>query len=665
MKNVIPFLIGLVVILCCYNLRSQALVQKYNANGFAKAKYSPNKEILAIANKKNIQLYTAGTGTLIREIILNKPVTALEFSVDGSKLLVGGWGNEVQIIDINTSDVVRKIKVDDRFIILDQTEVKQIEMIDLNHAALIYKEVLQVIEIETGEIKVHKDFGQPLKAMSVDFRSGDIFAAGKEKNIYKINSHFPDSLSVIRHTDKWISSLDVSPDGKWLAVGNYNSLATIIELSTGEVVKTFSELEGRVTDVEFSGDSKYLVLSSEKGDCKVYSMEKGILGLNIKRAGKPLISASFNLNGKEMATVDKYQKVKTWDVSTLNISPVFRFKDDKDNTPPQIFVSNPPNIKDDRYRYSQDIIRITGAVMDESGIRQLRINGMTTPIRDNGNFVINLPLQMGDNFVTIEAVDVNDNTALKKFVVNRKDLDGEDYDPSKAKNYLFVVGVNDYDHWPKLFNAVRDANDVATTLMGAYNFQFDDVIMLKNEQATRSNIYNSLRSLISKVGPKDNLIIYYSGHGHFDELLNEGYWIPVDAKLNTPSDYLSNSDILKVIGSINSQHTFLVADACFSGSLFAEQTRGYVENVEKYRSRWGLASGRLETVSDGGQGANSPFATNFIHFLKTTDKKSFAVSELVQYVKVKVAEVSDQTPLGNPLKGAGDEGGEFVFYKNY
>jgi hypothetical protein len=248
-------------------------------------------------------------------------------------------------------------------------------------------------------------------------------------------------------------------------------------------------------------------------------------------------------------------------------------------------------------------------------------------------------------------------------VVNRKDLDGEDYDPLQAKNYLFVVGINDYDYWPKLFNAVRDANDVATTLMSSYGFQFDHVIMLKNEQATRSNIYNSLRTLISQVGPKDNLMIYYSGHGHFDELLNEGYWIPADAKLNAPGEYLSNSDILKIIGNINSQHTFLVADACFSGSLFAEPSRGYVENVEKYRSRWGLASGRLETVSDGTEGKNSPFATNFIQFLKENDKESFPVSELVQYVKVKVAEVSDQTPLGNPLKGAGDEGGEFIFHK--
>ena len=121
--------------------------------------------------------------------------------------------------------------------------------------------------------------------------------------------------------------------------------------------------------------------------------------------------------------------------------------------------------------------------------------------------------------------------------------------------------------------------------------------------------------------------------------------------------------VLKVLENIDSQHTFLVADACFSGSLFAEQQRGYVENVEKYKSRWGLASGRLETVSDGAYGDNSPFADAMIDFLKNNEKDKITVSELVQYVKMTVADKANQTPIGNPLKSLGDEGGEFVFYK--
>jgi len=270
---------------------------------------------------------------------------------------------------------------------------------------------------------------------------------------------------------------------------------------------------------------------------------------------------------------------------------------------------------------------------------------------------------MGENFITIEITDINQNTALKKFIATRKNMDGTAYDPGDATNYLLVVGINKYEHWPQLYNAVRDANDVVSALLGLYDFEFANVTLITDDQASRSNLYNTLRGFVNKVGPKDNFMIYYSGHGYFDEVLNEGYWVPSDARVNQTGDYLSNSDISKIIANIDSQHTFLVADACFSGSLFNESSRGYAENVEKFRSRWGLASGRLETVSDGTVGTNSPFAQSFIHYLKTNDKSKVAVSQLVQYVKIEVAETSDQTPIGNPLKGVGDEGGEFVLYK--
>ena len=99
------------------------------------------------------------------------------------------------------------------------------------------------------------------------------------------------------------------------------------------------------------------------------------------------------------------------------------------------------------------------------------------------------------------------------------------------------------------------------------------------------------------------------------------------------------------------------------GALFADARRGYTDNVERFKSRWGLASGRLETVSDGAIGGNSPFAGKVLKFLQENEKEKFAISELIQFVKTQVAEESNQTPIGNPLKALGDEGGEMVFYK--
>lgn len=347
-------------------------------------------------------------------------------------------------------------------------------------------------------------------------------------------------------------------------------------------------------------------------------------------------------------------------VQMRNIS---QLKNDKDKTPPQLLVSSPPGTGRNVVRSSKSLMSIKGAVIDESGVHSLQINGIKTPVKKNGNFIINLPLAYGENPVLIEVTDVNGNTALKRFVINRSDLDGEQYVPEKAKNYILAIGIDKYTAWPQLNNAVSDMDNIIEVLQTKYRFEADQTTIIKNEEATRIRMYDEMKRHIEQLSPSDNLFIYYSGHGYFDEILREGYWVPYDAKLNASGDYLPNSSIVKVLQNLNCQHIFLVVDACFSGALFASSSRGYVENVEKYKSRWGLASGRLETVSDGAIGGNSPFASTLIDYLENNDKMKISVSELVQHVKVKVSELNSQTPLGNPLKSLGDEGGEFIFYR--
>ncbi|MBL7873074.1 MAG: caspase family protein [Cyclobacteriaceae bacterium] len=363
--------------------------------------------------------------------------------------------------------------------------------------------------------------------------------------------------------------------------------------------------------------------------------------------------------------VENEKGIKSESTRKIIVDPtlITLVRDKNDQTPPMIYLSNPANLRNDRVVVYSEVIKITGAVMDESGIQQVTVNRTVTPVKTNGEFVINLPLNIGETTINIEVKDVNQNISLKRFTIERKNPDGSVYDPSIARNYLLIVGINNYTFWPALNNAVSDAKEVSKILTTNYQFDSLDVTVLLNDQATRSNIFEALRRYIEKITPRDNLLIYYSGHGYFDKLMSEGYWVPVDGKVNDLSGYLSNSQILKVIENINSQHTLLVADACFSGSLFASGSRGYVEHVEKYKSRWGLASGRLEAVSDGSIGSNSPFAQSFIKFLYDNPEPKVPVSDMVQYVKRRVTELNDQTPIGNPLKGVGDEGGEFVFYR--
>lgn len=651
---------------------SQDLLRlRLDAKGVTAVTTSNDNKYMALAEGKDLVLYGAGTDTKIKEFSgtfkgqnqkfkygHSREILDLRFSQKADLLATASADHTIKLWKMPSGELFSTLEGHTAAVIAVRFTDDDKYLVSASEDMTIRKWDLAALK----EVYSKKEHAKPLRALDVSADGKWIASGGGDQQVVVYSVSDGTVVKKIPAHSNWVRTLAFSPDSKLLVSGGDDRALRLWDAGTWNKEKEF-QMRGWIYDIQFSGDGKYVAAALEKNSLEIYDLKTGLISLKLNTK-TPVLKVSFSPDGKNATTVEEFStEVHMWDIASLNITPVFQFKDTQDKTPPQIFVGNPPNVANNRVTIYKDIIDLRGSVLDESGVRQLRVNGVSTPIKENGNFLINLPLAVGDNPVTIEVTDINDNIALKKFVIARRNMTGQEYNPANAKNYLLVIGINNYQHWPRLNNAVKDASDVASTLIGKYNFEFDNIIMLKDEQATRSNIYNSLRSLIEKVTPQDNLLIYYSGHGYFDQLLNEGYWVPVESNTNSTGDYVSNTEILKIINNINSQHTFLVADACFSGSLFAETTRGYSENVERFKSRWGLVSGRLEVVSDGALGDNSPFAKNFISYLKDNQREKFAASELIQYVKLKVAETSNQTPLGNPLRNAGDEGGEFIFYK--
>jgi formylglycine-generating enzyme required for sulfatase activity len=231
-----------------------------------------------------------------------------------------------------------------------------------------------------------------------------------------------------------------------------------------------------------------------------------------------------------------------------------------------------------------------------------------------------------------------------------------------GKNYLLAIGINDYDHCPKLANAVKDVEDFAQLMTTSYGFQPDHIKVLRDKEASYRRILAAFKNLVSTVEPQDSVIIYFSGHGELDDILDEGYWIPVEAKPQHYNQYIPNSTIQKVLNKINSFHTFLIVDSCYSGSLFLEGKTRFVSDAYDFPSRWGLTSGRATIVSDGKAGENSPFAKALLNTLSQTDSPLNA-GAVCDFVKQTVAATSDkkQLPIGDPLSIKGHSGGQFVF----
>ena len=228
--------------------------------------------------------------------------------------------------------------------------------------------------------------------------------------------------------------------------------------------------------------------------------------------------------------------------------------------------------------------------------------------------------------------------------------------------YALVIGNNDYQQLSPLRTAINDARAVSTLLKEEYGF---NVKLLEN--ATRVDIVKSISTLRSQVGNQDNLLIYYAGHGHLDEAANEGYWLPIDASRDDPSNWVTTDQIVGQIRGMQAKHVMVVADSCFSGTMtraikIEQRTPDYLQRIVKTKSRTVLTSGGLEPVMDSGSGSHSVFAEAFITLL-AGNTEILDASQLFSQLRPKVMVNSDQTPEYGDIRKAGHDGGDFLFVR--
>ena len=235
---------------------------------------------------------------------------------------------------------------------------------------------------------------------------------------------------------------------------------------------------------------------------------------------------------------------------------------------------------------------------------------------------------------------------------------------SKRNYYALIIGTNNYldDKIVDLENPVADAHALADVLQTYYTFTRDNIHVLDNP--TRSGIIEAFDALSEKVIERDQLLIFYAGHGIWDERLNQGFWLPSDAALNSKAQWLSNSTIRDYIGGIKAKHILLITDACFSGSIFRERGVGTnskaVLEMYKLPSRKAMTSGALKTVPD-----KSVFITYLTKNLINNQQPFFSAEELFRSFKMAVINNSanGQVPQYGPIGQVGDEGGDFIFLR--
>jgi hypothetical protein len=360
----------------------------------------------------------------------------------------------------------------------------------------------------------------------------------------------------------------------------------------------------------------------------------------------------------------------------VSLVPAEQAASTTDSTPPSITITSPAVKRGVKLVASETSLTVTGRASDASGVASVTVNGQLAALDESGNFSAELLLKPGENQIAVVATDIYRNSASEKFAISREA--GQAPAKPKQQTYLaaaptgryfaLIIGNNDYQQMTRLKTPVNDAREVEKALKDTFGFETQ---LITN--ARRSDILSAMNELRKKVTASDSVLIYYAGHGEYDQTVDKSYWLPVDAQKDNTAEWIIADDVTSNIKRFASKHVLLVSDSCYSGTLKrssqtnlknAEERGEFLRKMQNRSSRTLMASGGNEPVADGGGTGHSIFADVFLKALNGMEQGSFTADELFHNeIKTRVAGRSDQVPEYGDIRNSGHDGGDFVFVK--
>jgi uncharacterized caspase-like protein/type II secretory pathway component PulC len=237
------------------------------------------------------------------------------------------------------------------------------------------------------------------------------------------------------------------------------------------------------------------------------------------------------------------------------------------------------------------------------------------------------------------------------------------------QSYAVIIGVNNYDKWPSLEYAVKDAKAMQDKLK---SLGFQTTIIL-NQHATKDNILKILGDeLPQKVQKNDRVIIFFAGHGQTEELSDGsqmGYIVPVDADTRNIFSTAISMDQVRVFSRrLQAKHVLYLIDSCYAGlgltrsGTIPPNERDYLRKITTRKAHQMLTAGGKGELAheESGHGVFTKYVLEALDGLADRDEKGYITfSDIASYVKPKVSRYTEakQVPQYGNIEGEG----EFVF----
>jgi formylglycine-generating enzyme required for sulfatase activity len=238
-----------------------------------------------------------------------------------------------------------------------------------------------------------------------------------------------------------------------------------------------------------------------------------------------------------------------------------------------------------------------------------------------------------------------------------------------GKDYAVFFYVTKFQSgWQPLPETEIEAKALKTEL--ETNFGFECRLV---PNPTKQQIRDELAAANNRLTPDDQVLYFFSMHGHYHPPSDLGYLVAADGKYeDTYSEsYLNYNDLRPYFSACKARHILVALDACYSGSFGTTRDKGrpdapaysagpdcatQVTNALRYTGRQYLCSGNKDSRTP----AKSAFSAKFLEALR----KGLNAEGLLFYDDLTywLGKVRNPEPENGAFAGH-DPGGDFVFVK--
>ncbi len=214
--------------------------------------------------------------------------------------------------------------------------------------------------------------------------------------------------------------------------------------------------------------------------------------------------------------------------------------------------------------------------------------------------------------------------------------------PGPEQRVALVIGNSNYQNVARLANPDNDAQSVAELLNSA---GFDVMAATDLTQNDLIKVVQNFSAKVAESGPNTVAMVYYAGHGV--QVAGENYLIPVDAKVDTPSDLVNNSlrlvDLMATLETIPSRLRIVMLNSCRNNPFpNIDDGRGLAVVDAPLRSIVGYSTSPGAEALDGSNG-HSPYTQAFLTLAR---EPNLPVEQLFKRIRLNVNHVTQgaQTP---------------------